>query len=395
MPFHFRSLLIAAAILTMLASLLRAEAASDAPAVTPTCTPTNIIFDGGFETGGVPSTIWNDPQTSTNFGTPLCSVATCGTGSGASPPRTGSYWAWFGGIPLPETATLGQNVTIPSGVPATLRFWMRIGTVTAPYTDVLNVKIDNVVVQAYPEPTLAETDYTERVIDLTTFANGASHNIQFEYIGPSNGTGSFIVDDVSLDIGPPCSTPAPSTTPTPSPTPICTPTERVSDGTFESGNPWANWTVQTSTNFGTAICDTGLCGTDSGAAAPYAGNNWIWFGGIAAPENAWVGQTVIIPAGGPATLSFQLRIGKVTTPFTDTMVVTIDGSAIASFTEPSAAEGAYSLRSFDVSPFADGASHADSAACGFVGGGAVALRPGSCGKGVVSILSLRALAVRL
>ena len=53
------------------------------PSPSPTCSPTNVINDGGFEAGGVPSTTWNDPQTSTNFGTPICDMATCGTGGGA------------------------------------------------------------------------------------------------------------------------------------------------------------------------------------------------------------------------------------------------------------------------------------------------------------------------
>ncbi len=325
---------------------------------TPTCAPANIILDGGFETGGVPSTIWNDPQTSTNFVTPLCDAA-CGTGSGASPPRTGLVWAWFGGLPVPETAALGQNLTIPIGT-ASLHFWMRIGTVTAPFTDVLNVKIDNIMVQSFPEPSTAETAYTERVIDLSAFADGALHNVQFEYIGPSNGTGSYVIDDVTLlASGAGCASPTatPTFTPTASPAPSCTPAERIADGTFEDGNPWTGWTVQSSTNFGTAICNTTLCGVD-GTALPFAGDNWVWFGGIAAAEAATLGQNVPIPSGGPATLTFQLRIGKVTTPFTDTLTVTIDGTNIATFTEPATAEASYTLRSFDVSAFSDGSSHA-------------------------------------
>jgi hypothetical protein len=361
----FRLSLIAAGLLTVVLEMSSVSSAQTgarteiAPAATPTCTPPNFILDGGFETGGIPSTIWNDPQTSTNFGTALCSVATCGTGSGASPPRTGSYWAWFGGIPALETATLGQNVIIPPGT-ASLHFWMRIGTVSAPFTDVLNVKIDNVAVHSYPEPGVAEADYSERVIDLTTFANGALHNIQFEYIGPSNGTGSYVVDDVELlASGAGCASPSATPTNPPTATPTsCTPTERISDGSFEAGNPWASWTVQTSTNFGTPICNTALCGIDGGAAAPFAGDNWIWFGGIAAPENASVGQNIIIPAGSPAALKLQLRIGKVTAPFTDTMTVIVDGLSVGAFTEPSIAESSYTLRSFDLSAFADGGAHA-------------------------------------
>jgi len=87
-----------------------------APTATPTPTPScpvNVIADGGFETGGLPNSFW-DPETSTNYGTPLCSIL-CGTAGGLAPPRTGLYWAWFGGVSAPETATIGQTVTIPAG----------------------------------------------------------------------------------------------------------------------------------------------------------------------------------------------------------------------------------------------------------------------------------------
>ncbi|MGB7924053.1 MAG: CHRD domain-containing protein [Pyrinomonadaceae bacterium] len=159
----------------------------------------NVIVDGGFENGGIPSSTW-DPETSTNFGTPLCDNASCGTGGGASPPRTGLIWAWFGGIPAPETATLGQTVPIANNSTATLNFWMRVGTVSSPFTDVLNVRVDGTIVQSFPEPTVAEGAYTLRTINLNAFANGGNHAILFEYIGPSSGTGSYVIDDVSLDV---------------------------------------------------------------------------------------------------------------------------------------------------------------------------------------------------
>ena len=129
-------------------------------------------------------------------------MPSCGTGGGASPPRTGAFWLWFGGIPAPETATLGQTVTIPAASTATLRFWMRIGTVSSPFTDVVNVRVDGAIQQAFTEPTVAEGAYTERVINLNAFANGASHALLFEYIGPTTGTGSYVIDDVTLEICP-------------------------------------------------------------------------------------------------------------------------------------------------------------------------------------------------
>lgn len=161
----------------------------------------NVIVDGGFETGGIPNTFWN-PETSTNFGTPLCDVPSCGTGGGASPPRTGAFWAWFGGIPAAETATLGQTVNIAASSTAALNFWMRIGTVSAPFTDVLNVRVDGAIVASFPEPTVAEGAYTLRQVNMTPFATGTSHAILFEYIGTTTGTGSYVVDDVQLNVCP-------------------------------------------------------------------------------------------------------------------------------------------------------------------------------------------------
>jgi hypothetical protein len=137
----------------------------------PTATPcgggTNVIVDSSFEAGD-PWPAWT-VQTSTNFGTPLCDFASCGNGGGASPPRTGLIWAWFGGIAAPETATIGQTVTIPSGGGATLHFWMRAGTVSSPFTDVVNVRVDGAIQQTFTEPTVAEGAYTERIINLNAF----------------------------------------------------------------------------------------------------------------------------------------------------------------------------------------------------------------------------------
>ncbi|MFQ5577576.1 MAG: hypothetical protein ACE5G8_11395, partial [Anaerolineae bacterium] len=54
----------------------------------------NPVVDGGFEAGPNGGT-WN--EFSTNFGTPICDVFTCGFGNGTGP-RSGLYWAWFGGF---------------------------------------------------------------------------------------------------------------------------------------------------------------------------------------------------------------------------------------------------------------------------------------------------------
>ena len=144
----------------------------------------------------------------------------------------------------------------------------------------------------------------------------------------------------------PTPTPTPTATPSPSPSPTCAPgTERIVDGTFEAGTPWPAWTIQTSTNFGTPNCNA-ACGNGGPppSAGPFAGTNWAWFGGAPLAETSTLGQTFAVPATGPATLSFQMWIGAVTAPFTDTLVVRVDGNVVQTYTEPAVAETGYSLR---------------------------------------------------
>jgi hypothetical protein len=191
--------------------------ATATPIATP-CGGPNVIADSTFEAGR-PWSNWT-VQTSTNFGTPLCDRAACGTVGGS--PYAGDNWAWLGGANAPETATLGQSVPIMAGGTATLSFLMQKRIISNPFTDVLNVRVDGTIVQSYAEGGQDEDAYSLRTIDLSAFADGGSHLILFEYIGPSTSLGSFLVDNVFLTFGPACSSPTP--TPTPSPTPTLTPT---------------------------------------------------------------------------------------------------------------------------------------------------------------------------
>jgi hypothetical protein len=129
----------------------------------------------------------------------------------------------------------------------------------------------------------------------------------------------------------------------------------VQDGTFEAGAPWPLWTVQASTNFGTPLCDTLTCGT---MVPPSAGTNWAWFGGAVAVEASALGQTIIIPPGPSLFVRFRMRIEGVTSPFTDTLAVRVDGITQTTFVEPSAPEGAYTDRYVNVTAFANGGPHA-------------------------------------
>ncbi len=158
---------------------------------------TNVIVDGNLEATGNPA--WT--QASTSFGTPMCTLALCGDGQGSAGPRSGNQWAWLGGAgSAAETASIAQTVTIASGSTATLRYHLWIGSVSTPFTDVLNIRVDGNIVQTVPEPDTAGTAYTERTVDLTAFANGGSHTIMFEYVGPGGSNSNYNLDDISLDV---------------------------------------------------------------------------------------------------------------------------------------------------------------------------------------------------
>lgn len=166
----------------------------------PTCSPLQLIVDGGLEasdpgTGANPN--WQ--SASQNFGTAICTNGTCPDDAGTALPRTGNAWAWFGGIASAETSSLQQSVVIPAGNPRFLNFFLRRGFVSAPFDASLRVQVDGTTVQTFDEPAAAEGTYSLRTVDLSAFANGAAHTIRFDYVNPSgSGKSNFVVDDISL-----------------------------------------------------------------------------------------------------------------------------------------------------------------------------------------------------
>jgi len=82
----------------------------------------NIVADSSFE-AGISSGAWK--ETSTNWGSPLCTVATCGFGNGTGP-NTGTWWAWFGGILLEEEGSVSQSVVLPVNTTANLYFYLEV-----------------------------------------------------------------------------------------------------------------------------------------------------------------------------------------------------------------------------------------------------------------------------
>jgi hypothetical protein len=154
------------------------------------------VSDGSFE-GGTPNTSW--AETSTNFGTPLCTVEVCG-GAG---PRTGAWWAWFGGVSgATETASLTQNVFIPSGSSPRIEFFLWNNTSSGNGSDVLKVIIDDAEILSVPEGnTLYDSGYVLTGIDLSAYADGGSHSVGFQTSTTGPNPTDFNVDDVSITCG--------------------------------------------------------------------------------------------------------------------------------------------------------------------------------------------------
>ena len=131
---------------------------------------------------------------------PVCSIETCGSADGAAP-RDGQDWTLFGATvdPASETAWMTQEFTLPVGVSAQLGYFLRIGAVSAPYTDLLEVRVDGELLAAYPEPTTPEGAFAAYTLALDAYADGGAHTLAFEFEGPAGGGfAAFNLDGVTL-----------------------------------------------------------------------------------------------------------------------------------------------------------------------------------------------------
>lgn len=160
----------------------------------------NAVVDGGFE-AGLFSGNW--AESSTNFGTPLCDGA-CGFGGGTGP-NTGSFWAWFGGIPAFEEGAVEQLVTIPVTA-TTIDFFLEIPAASNNGTDFMEVTIDGSQIYLALESDGPYVGYLPVSVPLGAFADGGSHSVEFHSI--CTALTNFFVDDVSINsVSIPCPQP--------------------------------------------------------------------------------------------------------------------------------------------------------------------------------------------
>ncbi|WP_026425614.1 M28 family peptidase [Actinokineospora inagensis] len=147
------------------------------------CSGSNVIVNGGFESGTSPWT------------------TTSGVidASAQEAPRSGNYKAWLNGWGSTRTDSAAQTVTIPAGCSnSTLTYWLHVTTDEneAVAYDKLTVTVGGQTVAGYSNLN-ANGGYEQRTINVGQFA-GQSVSIKFTGIEDQSLQTSFLIDDVAL-----------------------------------------------------------------------------------------------------------------------------------------------------------------------------------------------------
>ena len=92
-----------------------------------------------------------------------------------------------------------QNVTIPVGT-AELRFWLEIPVCDTGAWDTFRVSIDgnSIYYTDSNDPSCDSTVYIQHVIDVSIYADGGTHSLQFRGETDITDFTNFMVDDVSI-----------------------------------------------------------------------------------------------------------------------------------------------------------------------------------------------------
>ena len=161
--------------------------------VNPTGGTTNLIVNGGFETGS--ATPWTLTPAVLNNST-------------AEPAHTGAWDAWLDGYGTNHTDSATQTVTIPStATTANLTFWLHIDTAETTTTtafDTLNVQVLNssntVLATLGTFSNLNKAaGYQQHTFSVISF-KGQTIKIKFLGVEDSSLQTSFVLDDIALNV---------------------------------------------------------------------------------------------------------------------------------------------------------------------------------------------------
>ncbi|WP_412538881.1 M4 family metallopeptidase [Longispora sp. K20-0274] len=151
---------------------------------TPTgCAGQQKVANGGFEVGAAPWT-----------GT----TAAIKAATTSQPAHGGTRIAWLGGKGGTATESLSQQVTIPAGCKASLKFYLHIDTAESGTTvyDRFSVMVGSTTLGSYSNANKA-AGYVLRTFDLSAYA-GQTVTLKFTESEDYSLQTSFVVDDVSV-----------------------------------------------------------------------------------------------------------------------------------------------------------------------------------------------------
>ncbi|MFJ5927511.1 M1 family aminopeptidase [Kitasatospora sp. NPDC092948] len=222
------TVLVAVGTATLAAPTAQAAQGNTATAAA-SCTATQVMANGGFESGTTP---WTSSS----------GVVTSG---GSQNAHGGTYFAWLNGYGSAHTDTLAQTVTLPAGcTTASLSFWLHVDTAETTKTtayDKLTAKIGTTTLATYSNLDAA-AGYVKKTFDVSAYA-GQTVSVSFSGVEDSALQTSFVLDDVALDVSGGGTTPPPTTDATRTPAPSGYTVNLTSDA---SG---ANWSGHQSIGF--------------------------------------------------------------------------------------------------------------------------------------------------
>lgn len=101
----------------------------------------------------------------------------------------------------PETQYFSQSVEMLSSPPAYLNYWRYVGSLPDS-AGTLTVSVDGAPVQTVDFSALAapDDDFVPQSVDISSYADGGTHVVKFEYVYPGGGSdGGTLIDDVTID----------------------------------------------------------------------------------------------------------------------------------------------------------------------------------------------------
>ncbi len=155
-----------------------------------------LLQDPSFE-AYTPNPYWD--EFSATYGTPLCTVDDCGTGTGTGP-NIGDVWTWFGGSASGDSGYVSQEVDILPGTAEISFYAEQYVCGAAGASNYMSLVIDDTEIWRTDgtDPACGVLGYRLVTVDVSDYADGGTHEIMFDSVTVDGA--NFFLDDVELNL---------------------------------------------------------------------------------------------------------------------------------------------------------------------------------------------------